>query len=179
MSEKYVPKGTSVSAPTASQQEAEFQQAKRKTSSTFDRRPVTTKDEFIYRIFAVEKPALEAMIQKGYPIKEILYYWSDLSAEAHALPIFSSDSPDDIVNRYSDFFPIELKLFAEGLAEYNKTLNSSSGMSDGGDMALKVRCPIGLYRALIAFDPNFWQDKRNLNRFKKRFNLLVGVGRPK
>lgn len=179
MPEKYVPKGTSVSAPTAQQQEAEFNQARKKTSSAFDRRPITTKDEFIYRIFAVEKPAIDAMIKKGYPVKEILYYWSDVSAEAHAFPIFSSDSVEDIVNRYSDFFPIELKIFAENLADYNKALNTNTGMSDGGDMAIKVKCPIGLYRALLCLDPNFWHDKLNLNRFRKRFSLLVGVGRPK
>ena len=179
MSDPYVPIGTSVSKPTEAEQLAEIEQAKKATRSTFDLRPVTTQNEFVYRIFAVEKPAIEAMIAKGHPVREILYYWSDISAEAHALPIFMSDSVEDVVNRYSDFFPVELREFVSTLSEYNKALNKSSGTSDGGDMALKVKCPVGLYRALVALDPNFWQDKRNINRFRKRFNRLVNVGRPK
>ena len=175
----YDPKGTSVSKSTEAAQLAEISKARKATTSTFDKRPITSKNDFIYRIFAVEKPAIEAMIAKGHPVREILYYWSDVSLEAHALPIFASDSVEDIVNRYSDFFPLEIQAFVKELSEYNKALNKSSGMSDNGEMAIKVKCPIGLYRALVFLDENFWHDKKNVNSFRKSFSKIACVGKPK
>lgn len=179
MTKPYIPKGTSVSAPTEAEQLQEFKQASQKTRGAFDLRPVLTKNEFVYRIFVVEKPAIDRLIAQGHRVREILYYWSDLSAEAHALPIFETDSIEDVVNRYSDFFPIELAEFQKSLAEYNKALNNMTGKTDGGDMVIKVKCPVGLYRALLSLDPNFWHIKRNIYRFKRQFSRLVSVGRPK
>lgn len=170
---------SSVSKRTEAEQLAEFNRAKKATRSTFDRQPIKTLEEYNYRINVVEKPVVDNMIAKGYPIREVMYYWSEASLECHAFPIFSTDSIQDVVNRYSDFFPREISLFMSELNEFNKTLNTPTGMSDNGTMAIKVKCPLGLYRALICLDPDFWHSKQNLNRFRRSFSKLVSVGRPK
>jgi hypothetical protein len=162
--------------PTEAEQIASFERAKRATRSTFDARPCLTVDEFNYRINVVEKPALERLIQKGHRIKEIMYYWSDVSAEAHAFPVFFSDGVQDIVNRYTDFFPMETRTFVQNLAEFNKILSGPNGKTEGGDLMVQMRCPLGLYRALSVLDPLFWKDNRNIKRFIAMFPKLVKVG---
>jgi len=168
-------------SPIKSEKEqiAEFNKAKRASPSAFSNRPCLNQNEFTYRIFCVEKPAIDAMIKKGYPIAEIMYYWSESTGEAHAFPVFYTDAIKDVVNRYCDLFPREVAEFASSLAEYNKVLDNSKGFGKTGDIMHKMSMPLGLYRALMTLDQDFWHDKKNERTVMRLIPKLTKVGRPK
>lgn len=158
--------------------EQDFNLAKKATPrKAFSNKPCLTKEEMVYRVFCLEKPIIDRMIKKGYPIREIINYWSEATGECHVVPIFATDHWPDIVTRYIDLFPVEAKTFSKELEEHNKHMVDPNGMSEDRTLMAKLRAPIGLYRMLVAFDNNFWKDELNVKAFMKMFPKLSVVKR--
>ena len=120
----------------------------------FDRTPVVNKDEMFDRLF-VERQALE---KSGIPIKTILNYWSDTTYECHCFPVFKADKPLDIINRYSDTFPMEYKALVQEVKDLNSNLLNTNGMSKEKTNMAKLRIPILVYRAMMEMSETFWEE---------------------
>jgi len=109
-------------------------------------------------------------------IKRILHYWSDTTCECYAIPIFTSDGPMDIVNRYFDLFPAEAAQFVAEVKDTNDNLLHSNGMSKEQLQMLKIKVPLIVYKAMEEINPAFWQGKDGMKWFEQNIKQFK-VGR--
>ena len=124
----------------------------------FDRTPVYDDEQAKYRLF-VERLALT---RSDLPILTKLNYWSDTTGECHCFPIFTTDKPIDIINRYCDAFPMEYQNLVDEVKQMNANLHNEDGMSKERTNMAKLRIPILVYRALAELDSNFWEGNKGI-----------------
>jgi len=129
----------------------------------FDNKIVFTKDASFHKMY-FERQELSKL---GLPIKSFLNYWSDTTGECHTFPVFKTDLPIDIVNRYYDLFPAEFAEFSQGVKDFNDTLHSNDGMSKERTNMAKLKVPIIVYKALVELDPDFWMGTAGLKWIEK------------
>lgn len=127
-------------------------------------KPCVTDEEIFMRICEDQKE-LDDMSKEGYAIKSRLSWHSPSSLETHCLPVFFSDTLQDVVNRYYDFFPVEFKQMTDIVAEFNKALYSSDAMSKEKTMMSAFKVPLGLYKLLEEWREGFWE----VDNVKKEF----------
>jgi len=128
----------------------------------FSNAPIFNEEEAKHKLI-MERIAIMKMADEGIHSKAILNYWSDTSGECHAFPIFTTDTAADICNRYSDLYPIELEQMIKDVSDTNENLYNSDGMSKYRTKMLKLKVPIIMYRALQYLDPDFWENRKNMN----------------
>jgi len=136
-----------------------------------DTKPCVTQDDVIWRMVN-EGYAMEEIKRKhAGNIKIILFCLSDTSAEAHYFPIFYSDNLEDVCNRYSDLFPIELETCIKEVQAINQNLYHENAMSKERLNMAKLKIPLTLYKILDAFDEEFWQlTSKKVKWLQKYFN---------
>ena len=134
-----------------------------------------TEEEAKHRLI-VERMACNKMADNGRPVRAILNYWSESSGECHCFPIFTSDSVQDVINRYSDLFPIELAQTIDEVSKIRETLHNTSGMSKYKTTMTKLKVPIILYRAIQYVDSDFWNVQRNINWISQIMSKLSPKG---
>ena len=121
-----------------------------KQQKTFSNAPVLTEDDFVARIiheaFAIKR------LKQDNNLVNVMRIHAKNTFELHLFPVFKTDSPEDIVNRYVDLFPREIEAFIDELRAKRETLKTQSGMSDGGTQLAKMSIPIGLYGAIQQID---------------------------
>lgn len=121
--------------------------------SAFSNRPVFNKDEALAKLFT-ERLALD---RGDLPLMSKLNYWSETTGECHCFPIFVSDKPIDIINRYSDVFPREYRELCNEVKDINNTLHNDNAMSKEKTNMAKLKIPILVYRAMMELRPDFWE----------------------
>lgn len=121
-----------------------------------DNTPVVDKEVMMDRLARERAAIIKMQRLDGLPVKSMLNYWSDSTFECHCFPVFLSDKPIDIVNRYTDLFPREYKNFVEEVKDINATLYNPNGMSKEKINMAKLKVPVIVYKALQTLDEDFW-----------------------
>ena len=136
--------------------------------SAFSNKPVFDKEEAFQKLFTERL----ALIRGSLPVKTILNYWSDTTGECHCFPIFKTDKPIDILNRYYDTFPQEYADVVKEVKEMNNALHNTNGMSKERTNMAKLRIPIIVYRALSELDENFWEGNKGIKWLENNIKPL-------
>jgi len=126
--------------------------------SYFDNSPVIDQESMYLRLF-LER---QALLKSDLPIKSILNYWSETTFECHSFPIFHTDKPIDIMNRYCDVFPREYKELVKEVKDINETLYNENGMSKEKINMAKLKIPLLVYRAMTELEPEFWDGNKGV-----------------
>jgi hypothetical protein len=142
----------------------------------FSNMPLADRDEAMLRLFT-ERNVLNS---SDLPVKSILNYWSETTLECHCFPIFTTDSPIDILHRYSDIFPREYAELVKEVKDLNANLHNDNGMSKEKLNMAKLKIPIIVYRALTELDPNFWDGDKGVKWLENNIKpIRVGHVRTK
>ncbi len=88
----------------------------------------------------------------------ILNLSADSTGETHAFPIFHSDTIQDLCNRYSDLFPVELKETIKEVNFMRLDLYNPNGMSKERTNMAKLRLPLTIWTIISTKDPDFWKE---------------------
>lgn len=134
-----------------------------------DHRPCITDEEVNARIFA-DRSGIVEMKRRGYPIRTMAAWQSPVTFECHMMPIFESDTWQDVCNRYFDLFPKEVKGVASEIADH-KQLLKKNGFSHDKTLLLMGRIPKGLEKFLDCWhrEGDFWADKKLRTAFFNYF----------
>lgn len=143
-------------------------------TSAFTNKPIFNKEEAMARLFTERM----ALTRSDLPIKTKLNYWSETTGECHCFPIFNTDTPLDVMTRYSDVFPMEYEDLVQEVKNINLTSFNNNGMSKEGLNMAKMKIPLLVYRAIDELNPNFWDGEKGLKWFEDNIKpLKVGYGR--
>ncbi len=88
----------------------------------------------------------------------VLNLSADSTGETHAFPIFHSDTIQDLCNRYSDLFPMELKATIKEVESMRLDLYNPNGMSKERTNMAKLRLPLTIWTVISTRDPEYWKD---------------------
>ncbi len=135
----------------------------------YDNKPCISDDEVNMRLF-VERKGIHELQDKGYPIKTMVAYQSPVTFETHMMPIMTSDTWQDVCNRYFDLFPKEAELVMEEIQD-QKQLLVKNGFSKDKTLLLTGKVPKGLEKMLDVWHTqgDFWMDKRLRKAFFNHF----------
>lgn len=136
--------------------------------ANFSNTPVFNEEEAKHKLI-LERMAL---MKSELPTKALLNYWSDTTGECHCFPVFKTDMPIDIINRYCDTFPREYQDLINEVKTMNKNLHNENAMSKEKTNMAKLRIPILVYRALTELDENFWIGNRGIKWLENNIKPL-------
>jgi len=94
-------------------------------------KPCFTDDDIALRLMQDHKE-IKQMINEGHKVIAKVNYHSETTLETHCLPVFNSDTIEDLANRYFDFFPKECRQTIKAIEDESKILYHSNGMSKDG-----------------------------------------------
>jgi hypothetical protein len=132
-----------------------------------DHRPCLTDEEVAVRVVQ-DRLAIEKLEREGHQVRAVMSYHSEVTMETHALPIFSSDTLEDVVNRFYDFFPKDFDLAVKETEQMRQTLHRGDAMSQSKTVMAMCRIPLGLYKLLDAWLPGFWDIDNTKRQFVHR-----------
>lgn len=140
---------------------------------SIDHSPCVTDEQVAMRL-VVDQKEIQQMIREGHSVKAMVAWHSPVTLETHCLPVFASDTLEDIINRYFDFFPKECLATIADCEEISKTLFNGTGMSEAQTIMSSFKIPLGLWKLLESWEPGFFavdpkskgfQNKKLINRF--------------
>lgn len=129
-----------------------------------DHRICCTDSEITMRLLEDRMEILQ-MRDEGYSITAMVSYHSPTTLETHCLPVFHSDTLEDICNRYVDFFPKECQQAIQEAKHLAQTFYHQDGLSKSKTIMASLRVPLGLWKLLDAWRPGFWDVVLGQNRF--------------
>lgn len=143
-----------------------------------DHKICVTDNEVAMRI-TIDRAACNELWERGYPVKTIAAWQSPLTFECHAMPIFNTDTWQDVCNRYFDLFPKEAALSVKEIENHNAALDQS-GFSADKTLFMMGKVPKGLEKFLDCWHPkgDFWRDKVKRKAFFSYFKKFK-VGKNK
>lgn len=102
-----------------------------------------------------------------------LHYQSPTTGEFGTIVIRPNTTEDDVIRQYERIFPKECSMHLELINEMSKALDKPTGMSQLGIMSALTKIPEIVYLSMKYFDPDFWGNKKNVNRFVRRYPKLM------
>lgn len=122
--------------------------------------PCLNQEEAHHKVI-MDSIAIQNLQAQGHPVKDVSSWWSPTTMECHVIPIFRSDSWQDVCNRYFDHYPKEVKETVHAIADHKESLNKG-GFSQDKTLMLMGSIPGGLRKALDIWHPagDFWSEKK-------------------
>lgn len=120
--------------------------------------------------------AIQNLQKQGHPVRDVSAWWSPTTMECHCLPIFRTDSWQDVCTRYFDHYPKEAQETIDELI-IEKQNFIKNGFSKSKNLMLVGKIPGGLRKLLDIWHPqnDFWSDRSLLNQFFDYFPKFKGA----
>lgn len=131
--------------------------------------PCVSNSEVVERLLE-DQADIKALEACGHPVRAMVSYHSETTMETHSLPVFESDTLQDLANRYADFFPKECERFLKQVEHSRQMLHQTNGMSDGGLMAYHCSIPQGLW---VMIRERFPEAVANPEGFRRLTNNIL------
>ena len=129
-------------------------------------KPCVTDDDVLLRLMD-DQVELDQMEREGHAMLGRVSYHSDTTLETHCLPVFATDTVEDLANRYYDFFPKECTEFFAAVEDQKRLLYQGNGMSVDETLAIHCTIPNVLWKMLVIRFPDAYNTAPGLRKLTR------------